>query len=112
MLHQSPHAVPPRILKAVERTVPFLEKKQAPSLVKFYRSEALDSKEVPFNSRKHTPERLMLHLPEQLGLAVQTCPPSPPPGKEKHPSWREFCNWKYRDPVLPRSFYELPSWVQ
>src|SRR5207237_1305927 len=75
---QSSRPLPNHVLRALHRAIPFLEKKEAPSLVRFYRAEPLDSNEKPFNSRKHSPERLMLHLPEQLALAAQTFPPPAP----------------------------------
>jgi Helix-turn-helix domain len=109
---QSSRPLPNRVLDAVRRAVPFLKKKEASALIEFYREEPLDSKKVPFNSRKHSPERLLLHLPEQLALAVQTCPP-PPPAKKEPPQWREFFWWKYDPTVwLPKSFHELPRDLQ
>ena len=93
------------------RAIPFLEKKDAASLIKFYQLEPIDSKEKPFNSRKHLPERLLLHLPEQLALAVQTFPP-PPPKKEEPPRWREFFRWKNPECYLPKSFDVLPYDLQ
>ena len=103
---QQPHPLPTYILKAVERAIPFLEKKEVASLINFYQLEPIDSKEKPFNSRKHSPERLMLHLPEQLALAAQIFP-SLPPKKEEPPRWCEFFRWKYPECCLPRSFDEL-----
>jgi Helix-turn-helix domain len=100
---QFPHPLPKHVLEAVRRAVPFLKKKEAPALIEFYRDEPLDSNKKPFNSRKHSPRRLLLHLPEQLALAVQTRPP-PPPKKEEPPRWREFFRWKYPECCLPKSF--------
>jgi hypothetical protein len=79
---------------------------EASALIEFYREEPLGSKKVPFNSRKHSPERLLLHLPEQLALAAQTCPP-PPPAEKEPPQWRELFKWRYDPTVHPKSFYEL-----
>jgi hypothetical protein len=103
---QSPRALAKHVLSAVKRSLPFLEKKDAPSLIKFYQLEPLHSKERPFNARKLLPERLLLHLPEQLALAVQTFPP-PPPKKEEPPLWREFFRGKHPECYLPKSFDEL-----
>jgi hypothetical protein len=108
---QSPHPVQPRTLKALEQAIPFLEKKHAPSLIEFYLIEPIGWKEAPHNSRKHSPERLMRHLPEQLRLAVRTCPP-PPPKKEEPPRWREFCQWKHPDCRPRGGFCDLPDYVQ
>jgi hypothetical protein len=104
---QTCRPLPRQILRKLARALPALDRKNAGSLLEFYRFEELDSKKVPFNSRKHSPERLLLHLPEQLALAVQTCPP-PPPAKKEPPQWREFFWWKYDPTVgLPKSFWEL-----
>jgi hypothetical protein len=100
---QSPRPLAKHVLQAVLRAIPLLEKKDAASLINFYQLEPIDSKEKPFNSRKHSPERLLLHLPEQLALAVQTFPP-PPPKKEEPPRWREFFRWKHPECILPKSF--------
>ena len=96
----------PRLIAKLKSFLHVLEKKNAPSLITFYRLEPIDSKEKPFNSRKYSPQRLMLHLPEQLALAAQTCPP-PPPKKEEPLRWREFFRWKYPDCILPKSFEDL-----
>jgi hypothetical protein len=108
--------LPLHVLRELARTIRFLDRKNADSLRKFYRYEELNSKAPPYNSRRHSPERLMLDLPRQLALAVQTCPPPwlrvhgqqlKVQGKKEPPLWREFFKWKYDDPTLPESFYEL-----
>ena len=113
---QTRHPLPLYVLRQLARTIRFLDRKNADSLRKFYRYEELNSKAPPYNSRRHSPERLMLDLPRQLALAVQTCPPSwarvhgqqlNVQGKKEPPLWREFFKWKYDDPTLPESFYEL-----
>ena len=78
---ESVHPVRPRVLRALSIAIPTLNKNHADSLVAFYQEEPLDYKEPPYSSRRHSPERLMLDLPRQLALAVQTCPPRPPPKK-------------------------------
>lgn len=103
---QTPHPVSPYIRKRLSEHIPFLGKKNAPALIKFYCCAPLDSKDVPFNSRKHSAERLLWDLPRQLALAARACPPSPPKKKEP-PRWREFFRWKYPDCYLPISFYDL-----
>ena len=100
---QSPRPLAKHVSQAVLRAIPFLEKKGAPSLILFYQDEPIDSNKKPFNSRMHSPERLLLHLPKQLALAVQTFPP-PPPKKEEPPRWREFFRWKHPECYLPKSF--------
>jgi hypothetical protein len=113
---QTRHPLPLHVLRQLARTIRFLDRKNADSLRKFYRYEELNSKAPPYNSRRHSPERLMLDLPRQLALAVQTCPPPwlrvhgqqlKVQGKKEPPLWREFFKWKYDDPTLPESFYEL-----
>jgi len=83
-----------------------LEKKKAPSLIKFYQLEPIDSKEKPFNSRRHSPERLLLHLPEQLELAFRACPPPREP-EFTIEEIREFLGKKYPGCTLPKSLKEF-----
>jgi hypothetical protein len=100
-----------RVLNALNAAIPYLEKKYGGCLLEFYRSEPIDSKLIPFNSRKHSPERLICDLPRQLALAAKTSPPRPPK-KEEPPRWEDFCHWKHPGCSPPKSFYELPCWVQ
>ena len=113
---QTRRPLPLHVLRQLARTIRFLDRKNADLLREFYRCEELNSKAPPYNSRRHSPERLMLDLPRQLALAVQTCPPPwlrvhgqqlKVQGKKEPPLWREFFKWKYDDPTLPESFYEL-----
>ena len=71
---QIPRPLPRHVLRGLARGIPALDRKNAASLLKFYRIEELDSREPPYSSRRHSPERLILDLPRQLALAVQTCP--------------------------------------
>jgi biotin operon repressor len=109
--------LPERLLYGLARVVPGLDKKNADSLRKFYTYEDLNSKDPPYNSRRHSPERLILDLPRQLALAVQEYPPPRPP---KPPPvypftledvWR-YLREKYGDCVLPRTLAALdtPRW--
>ena len=103
---QPVHPVRPHVLRALSGAIADLNKNYANSLVKFYQAELVDSKEPPFSSRKHSPERLMLDLPRQLALAVQTCPPP-----KKHDFMIEdvhrYLKEKYGDCRLPSSLEEL-----
>ena len=108
---QIAHPLPPHVLRALARAIPSLHKTNADSLSKFYRSEELSSKEPPYNSRKHSPERLILDLPRQLALAIQKFPPlkPPPPPKEYSFTIEEACEYlcqTYGNCRLPQS---LPS---
>ena len=69
--------LPGRTLYKLARDLPRLDQKHADSLRKFYRCEELSSRQPPYNSRKHSPERLILDLPRQLALAAQEFPPMP-----------------------------------
>jgi hypothetical protein len=111
---QSVHAVRPHVFRALSVVVAALNKNHADSLVDFYQAELLDSKVPPYNSRRHSPERLMLDLPRQLALAVQTCPPAPPPKRHSFTvnDVREYLSTEYPGCNLPRSLDDLdhPSW--
>jgi hypothetical protein len=70
---QPVRTVRPHVLRALCAAIPALDKSNAESLMEFYQTGRLDSKEPPYSSRRHSPERLILDLPRQLALAVQTC---------------------------------------
>ncbi len=106
---QPVHPVRPHVLRALSVVVAALNKNQADSLLEFYQTELLDSKEPPYSSRRHSPERLILDLPRQLALAVQTCPP-PKKYDFTIEDVREYLLRKYPDCTLPISFDELNSW--
>ena len=57
---QPAHPLPRYILRTLARSISTLDKKNAGSLWEFYRNEELNSKEPPYNSRRHSPERLIL----------------------------------------------------
>jgi hypothetical protein len=103
---QSVHAVRPHVLRGLSVAVADLNRNYANSLVKFYQVELLDSKEPPYSSRRHSPERLMLDLPRQLALAVQSCPP---PKKQDFTieDVHRYLKEKYGDCSLPNSLEEL-----
>jgi hypothetical protein len=109
---QRSRPLPQRILGKLARAIPSLDKKNADSLRKFYQYEELNSKEPPYNSRRHSPERLILDLPRQLGLAVQVYPPPPPP--KEYPFTLDdviqYLREKYDCCTLPRSLDELETW--
>ena len=106
--NHKPHPLPGYLISRLSRMIPYLKKAHAGRLVEFYQSYPLDSKAPPpYSSRKHSPERLILDLHRQLGLAIRACPLAPAK-KEEPPRWREFFQWEYNpDVYLPRSFYEL-----
>jgi Helix-turn-helix domain len=108
------HPVRPYVLRALSAAIPALNKNYAASLLEFYRTEPLHSKEPPYTSRRHSPERLILDLPRQLALAVQTCPPAPPPKRHNFTvnDVHEYLSTKYPGCYLPRSLDDLdhPSW--
>ena len=109
---QHPHPLPQYILRRLVSVIPFLDKKNADSLRKFYRYEERNSKASPYNSRKHSPERLIQDLPRQLALALQEFPPPKPP-KEYPFTLEDVCQYlreKYGDCPLPRSLAELDTW--
>jgi hypothetical protein len=104
--NQSPHILSGYMEDKLSRMIPSLNKAHAGSLLEFYKYVQFDPKPPPpYSSRKHSPERLILDLPRQLGLAIRACPPK----KEEPPRWREFFQWEYDNPDvhLPKSFYEL-----
>ena len=108
---QPVRAVRPHVLRALCAAIPALNKSNAESLVEFYQTGRLDSKEPPYSSRRHSPERLMLDLPRQLALAVQTCPPPEPP---KKPTFtvedvRAYLTETYPGCILPRSLDDLDA---
>jgi hypothetical protein len=89
--------------------IPALDRNNSQSLIKFYRSKRLGFKLPPYNSRRHSPESLILDLSRQLAFAIEVCPLSPPP-KHEPPQWREFLQWKYPGSrIFPPSFsfYDL-----
>lgn len=63
--------VPAHILRALSVAIPAINKNHADSLIDFYQSEPLYSKQPPYSSRRHSPERLILDLPRQLALAAE-----------------------------------------
>jgi hypothetical protein len=106
---QAGHPLRPHVLRALCSAIPALNKAHAKSLIEFYQTEPLDSKEQPYSSRRHSPERLMLDLPRQLGLAVQACPP---PALRKRPEFtideiRDYLTEFYPGCPLPGSLEEL-----
>jgi hypothetical protein len=108
---QPVHPVGAHVLRALSVAVADLNKNYANSLIKFYQTKLLDSKEPPYSSRRHSPERLILHLPRQLALAVQTCPP---PKKRDYTieDVHEYLTGEYPGCNLPNSLDELdgPLW--
>lgn len=111
---QPVHDIPAHVLRALSAAIPTLDKNDADSLIDFYQAEPLFSKEPPYSSRRHSPQRLILDLPRQLALAVQECPPPPPP----EPSLKSFFTieevWqylreKYGRCLLPRTLEELDT---
>src|SRR6202040_1366539 len=52
---QASRPLRPYFIAKLESFLHVLEKKKAPSLIKFYRLEPIDSKEKPFNCRRHSP---------------------------------------------------------
>jgi Helix-turn-helix domain len=105
------HPLPVHVLRRLARDIRFLDRKNADSLRRFYKCEPLTSKKPPYNSRRHSPERLLLHLPCQLGLALQEFPPLTPLKEtpfsleEVHQCLRE----EYPNCVVPRSLAELDT---
>jgi biotin operon repressor len=111
---QLPHPLPRHVSRALAQAIPSLDKKNADSLRKFYRYEELNSKEPPYNSRRHSPERLILDLQRQLGLAVQEYSPPPPPKPPPEYSFTieevwQYLREEYDDCPLPRSLAELDT---
>jgi hypothetical protein len=108
---QPVHPVRAHVLRALSFVVAALNKNQSDSLVEFYQTEFIDSKEPPYSSRRHSPERLILDLPRQLALAVQTCPP---PKKREFTieDVRDYLTGKYPGCNLPNSLDDLdgPFW--
>jgi Helix-turn-helix domain len=111
---QPVHPVRPHVLRALCFSIAAVDKDHANSLIEFYQTESLDSKEPPYSSRRHSPERLILDLPRQLALAIKACPPARPPKKynftiqEVH----DYLSTEYPGCILPRSLDDLdhPSW--
>jgi hypothetical protein len=108
---QPVHPVRPHVLRAFSVVVAALNKNHAGSLVEFYHAELLDLKEPPYSSRRHSPERLILDLPRQLALAVQTCPPPKKRGytiEDVH----GYLTEKYPGCIMPPSLEDLdgPLW--
>ncbi len=106
------HPLPVHVLRKLMQSTPFLDRKNADSLRKFYQYEELSSKTPPYNSRRYSPDRLILDLPRQLGLALQEFPPPKPP-KEYPFTLEDACQYlreKYGDCPLPRSLAELDTW--
>jgi hypothetical protein len=111
---QTPHPLPLYVLRKLARDIRFLDRKNADSLRLFYKCEPLSLRKPPYNSRRHSPERLLLHLPSQLGLALQEFPPPPPP--KEYPFSLEQLHRRVReefpDCVLPRSLAELDRYPE
>jgi len=111
---QPVHPVRAHVLRALSVAIPTLDKNHADSLIDFYQTEPLDSKQPPYSSRRHSPERLILDLPRQLALAVQTCPPAPPPKKHNFSikDVHDYLSTKYPGCNLPKSLDDLddPYW--
>ena len=72
------HPVPVYVRRAVLLALRHLKREHASSLLEFYANEPINSKKPPYSSRRHSPERLMLHLPGQIALALEECPPPSP----------------------------------
>jgi Helix-turn-helix domain len=109
---QPVHDIPAHVLRELSAAIPTLDKDDADSLIDFYQTEPLLSKEPPYSSRRHSPERLILDLPRQLALAVQECPPPEPPPKYSF-TLEDVCQYlreKYGDCRLPHSLEELDDW--
>jgi hypothetical protein len=89
-------------------------KKMQIRFANFIKHEGLDSKEPQYTSRRHSPERLILDLPRQLGLALQKYPPVAPP--KEYPSTLEevhaYLLRTYGNCILPRSLadFDDPYW--
>lgn len=103
-----------RVLYKLTRDLRSLNKEHANSLLEFYRSEEPNSRQPPFNSRRHSPERLASDLPRQLALAVQEFPPPEPPKPPKqYPFTLEKLHEHLRETHgncrLPRSLAELET---
>jgi hypothetical protein len=112
---QPVRALRSHVLRALCAAIPALNKSNAESLVEFYQTGRLDSKEPPYSSRRHSPERLILDLPRQLALAVQICPPTEAP---KKPAFtieevRAYLSETYPGCNLPHSLDDLDApWCQ
>jgi|SRR5436190_18738217 len=111
---QAVHPIRMHVLRALRTAIPGLDKDHAGSLIEFYDSEPFDKKEPPYNSRRHSPERLITDLPRQLALAVQTCPPAKP--RRRHDftiqDVHDYLTEEYPGCYLPRSLDDVdhPSW--
>ncbi len=103
---QEPRPPEARILRQFRTGLPHLDKAHAHSLERFYRAEPLGAKEPPFSSRKHSPERLLAHLPSQLALAATTFPPPPAPPPEPE-GWRDALRILYPRADVPDSFHAI-----
>jgi len=108
---QPVHPIRAHVLRALSVAIPTLDKNLADSLIDFYQAEPLHSKQPPYSSRRHSPERLMRDLPRQLALAVQTCPPPEPEKKRNFTihDVHEYLTATYPGCWLPRSLDELDS---
>jgi len=103
-----------RIKRKLLQSIGDLDTQHAGSLVKFYRSEPLDSRKPLYSSRRHSLEHLILDLPRQLALAVQEYPPPVPPKPSPEYSFTiedvwEYLREEYHDCPLPRSLAELDT---
>jgi len=103
------HSLPAHVLRALSEAIPALSKNHADSLIKFYQAKPLDSKEPPYSSRRHSPERLILDLPRQIALAVQARPPVPPPKKHNFTiqEVHDYLNREYPGCNVPSSLHAL-----
>jgi hypothetical protein len=106
---QPVHRVRPHVLRALSFSIAALNKDHADCLIEFYQTESLDSKEQPYSSRRHSPERLILDLPRQLALSIKACPPARPPKKYNFTiqDVHDYLNAEYPGCYLPASLDAL-----
>ncbi len=102
--NQSRHPLPRHVVCRLAQAIPGLDKKTADSLRKFYHCGTRDSKEQPFNSRRHSPERLMTDLRRQVAFAVEIFPPPRSPKEDPFFTLEDVCQYldeKYGECSLP-----------
>ena len=103
------------VSRALCAAIPTLDKSDAGSLIEFYQTEPGDSTRPPYNSRRHSPERLIIDLPQQLALAVEVCPPPEPPRKHDYTlqEVHDYLTATYQRCYLPTSVEELDKpWLE